>query len=368
MSFRRGPVLRILDRYLTLEFVKILIFSMLASISISIIIDVIERVDTFLDNDAALADVTLYYVYNIPYVAVLTLPAATLISTIFTVGQAERYNELTAMKACGISLYRAFTPLFVVGALLSISAFLFGEFMVPESNLLRDDIYDSRIVKRTALEKGTKQAVHYKGDHGAIYSIDLYDIGAKHMKGVVIHRRGEDGNLTSRMDAEEAAWDGQRWVFQRGYLRYFGKDRDDYMLRFEDLVTSHMPEKPEDFQEKQRRPHEMGYAELGMYIERMERSGRDTHKDRVQKAFKISFPVANLIIVLFGASLASSTKAGGTAVGLGLSLFIFILFWGLIHVGKALGENAVLPPDVSAWLPNAIFFGCGLLFLLKARK
>jgi lipopolysaccharide export system permease protein len=112
----------------------------------------------------------------------------------------------------------------------------------------------------------------------------------------------------------------------------------------------------------------MGYAELGRYINRMERSGVDTHKDKVQKAFKISFPVANLIIVLFGASLASTTKSSGGAVGLGLSLFIFILFWGFIHVGRALGDSGILSPFASAWLTNAIFCGCGLLLLFKARK
>lgn len=364
----RAPMLRILDRYLTREFVKIHVFATLASISVSLIIDVIEKIDTFLDHDAAFADVSLYYIYNTPYVAVLTLPAATLIATIFTVGQAERYNELTAMKACGISLYRIFMPLFVAGSLVSTFAFLFGEFVVPRSNVLRDELYDSRIVKRAVAEQGVKRAVHYKGDRGTIYSIDQYDIGAKRMKGIVIHRKEGEGNLTSRMDAEEAAWDDHHWIFLNGYLRYFRESKDDFMLRFDSLVTMHMGERPADFEEKQRSPHEMGYAELGRYIERMERSGKGTQKDRVQKSFKISFPVANLIIVLFGASLASSTKAGGAAVGLGLSLFIFILFWGLIHMGKALGENGILPPDLSAWLPNAIFCAGGFLLLLKARK
>jgi lipopolysaccharide export system permease protein len=361
-------VLRILDRYLTLEFLKILVFSTLASISVSIIIDVIERIDTFLDNDAAFADVLMYYVYNIPYTTVLTLPAATLIATIFTVGQAERYNELTAMKACGISLYRIFAPLLAAGCLLSVAAFMFGEYVVPESNMLRDELYESSIVKHTTGERGTKQDIHFKGDGGTLYSIDTYDIAAERMKGVVIHRKEEDGKLTSRMDAEQGSWDGTRWSFEKGYLRYFRKDMDDYTVRFDGLVTQHLREEPEDFEERQRKPHEMGYEELGKYIERMERTGRDTHKDRVQRAFKISFPVANLIIVLFGASLASNTRAGGAAVGLGLSLLIFILFWGLTHVGKALGENGVLPTDIAAWLPNVIFCGGGFLLLVKARK
>jgi len=359
---------RILDRYLFFEFLKILVFSTLASISISIIVDLIEKIDTFLDHDALFTDVVLYYTYNVPYVAVLTLPAATLIATIFTIGQTVRNNELTAMKACGISLYRVFTPLFAAGLLVSVAAFLFGEFMVPDTNILRDDLYNREIVKRIKTEKGLKNMLVYKGEYGTIYSIDQYDIGKKSMEGVVIHRKTDTGDLVYRLDAAAADWEDGIWDFKSGYLRYFRNNRGYITMRFDQLRNRHFRETPEDFQEKQRKPYEMGYAELGKYIERMERSGKDTHKDMVHKAFKISFPFANLIIVLFGASLASTTRSSGGAVGLGLSLFIFMLFWGLIHVTKALGESGVLPPNPAAWLTNSIFCGCGLFLLFKARK
>ncbi|MFQ6103853.1 MAG: LptF/LptG family permease [Candidatus Glassbacteria bacterium] len=361
-------MLRILDRYLFGEFVKILIFSILASAAISIIVDLIEKIDTYLDNRALFTDVVLYYAYHLPYIAVLTLPASTLIATIFTIGQAVRNNELTAMKASGISLYRVFTPLYVAGFLVSILAFTFGEYMVPHTNMLRDDIYKTRIVKRVKEEKGVKRGLLYKGERNTLYSIATYDIGRRSMEGVVIHRKTQTGELKYRLDAESAIWTDSLWIFKNGYLRYFGDDSGNATLRFNELVTVEMEEAPEDFQEKQREPHEMGYTELGKYIDRMERSGVDMHKDRVQRAFKVSFPFANIIIVLFGASLASTTRSSGGAVGLGLSLFIFILFWGLIHVGKALGESGVLLPNISAWLTNALFCACGFYLLVKARK
>jgi len=229
---------RILDRYILKEFLMILVFSILASISISIIVDLIEKIDTFLDNDALLSDVVLFYVYNVPYVAVLTLPAATLIATIFTIGQAVRNNELTAMKACGISLYRVFTPLYAAGFILSIAAFLFGEFLVPDTNILRDDLYNRDIVKRIKEEKGIKRMLVYKGDNGTVYSIDLYDIGRKAMEGVVIHRKDGAGNLVYRLDAAAASWEDGCWDFRNGYLRYFQENQGYVTLRFDELRNS----------------------------------------------------------------------------------------------------------------------------------
>ena len=361
-------MLRILDKYLFGEFTKILVFSILSSIAVSVIVDLIEKIDTFLDHSAVFMDVLLYYAYNIPYVAILTLPAATLIATIFTVGQTVKNNELTAMKASGISLYRVFTPLYMAGVLVSISAFLFGEFMVPETNTLRDEIYNQKIIKRIKEEKGIKKSLMYKGEHGILYSMDTYDIGRRVMEGIAIHRKSQAGELLYRLDAESAVWQDSLWVFENGYMRYFGEKRGYISLKFDQMVLPRMVERPEDFQERQRKPDEMGYTELGRYIERMERSGRDTHKDRVHKAFKVSFPFANLIIVLFGAALASSTKSSGGAVGLGLSLFIFIVFWGFIHISKAMGESGMFAPIASAWFTNALFLGCGLILLFKAKK
>jgi lipopolysaccharide export system permease protein len=224
-------MLRILDRYLFREFLVILLFSTIASISISIIVDIIEKIDTFLDNSAVFMDVLLYYSYHVPYMVILTLPAATLIATIFTIGQAVRNNELTAMKACGISLYRVFLPLYLAGIMLSMAAFLFAEFVVPDTNILRDDIYNNRIVKRVREEKGVKRELLYKGDYGTIYSIDAYDIGRRIMEGVVIHRKLQSGELLYRLDAATATWENGQWVFMNGYMRYFGEEHGYSTLR-----------------------------------------------------------------------------------------------------------------------------------------
>jgi lipopolysaccharide export system permease protein len=138
-------------------------------------------------------------------------------------------------------------------------------------------------------------------------------------------------------------------------------------IAFAELWQRPFRETPADLQAKAKAPEEMGYDELGRFIEALERSGENPKKEMVQRALKIAFPFTCFIIVLFGAPLANSTRKGGAALSIGLALATTIFFLTLIRVGEALGAGGVLPPVAAAWFPNGIFFltGLGMMWRVK---
>jgi lipopolysaccharide export system permease protein len=87
----------------------------------------------------------------------------------------------------------------------------------------------------------------------------------------------------------------------------------------------------------------------------------------VDRQEKLAIPVATLVIILFGAPLATSTKRGGTAYGIGVALLSTILYMLLFRVSGAFGETGALDPITSAWLPNAIFLAAGIVLLARVR-
>jgi lipopolysaccharide export system permease protein len=111
----------------------------------------------------------------------------------------------------------------------------------------------------------------------------------------------------------------------------------------------------------------MRYAELGRYIRAMERSGSDVNSIKVDRALKIAIPVTCIIIAMFGAPLATSTQRGGAAWGIGLSLGVTITFLILIQVTRAIGAEALLNPNLAAWVPNTVFALGGMILLAKVR-
>lgn len=140
--------MQILDKYLIKQFSFVLLFSLVAFWIIFLVVDLVEHLDNLLDKHASLFLITKYYLYYTPYIVVLALPVATLLSCLFSLGQLAKHNELTAMKSSGISLYRILLPLFVFSFLMSLLTMVTGGSIVPIT-------YQKMMeVKNVEIEKG----------------------------------------------------------------------------------------------------------------------------------------------------------------------------------------------------------------------
>src|SRR5207248_4740731 len=114
-------------------------------------------------------------------------------------------------------------------------------------------------------------------------------------------------------------------------------------------------------------PEDMNYAELGRFIGAQARSGADVNALRVSRMLKITIPVTCVIILLFGAPLATSTQRGGAAFGVGLSLGTTVIFLVLIQLTKGIGGKGMIPADLAAWLPSIIFGLVGIFLFARVR-
>jgi len=126
-------------------------------------------------------------------------------------------------------------------------------------------------------------------------------------------------------------------------------------------------EKPDELLEAPREPNEMTYAEIDRLAGILERTGADANELLVKREQKLSIPVATLVVLLFGAPLATSNKRGGTAYGVGLSLGTLIVYVLMLKVSGAVGEAGALSPLTAAWLPNVVFFGAAMVLLARVR-
>ena len=170
------------------------------------------------------------------------------------------------------------------------------------------------------------------------------------------------------MTASGAAWDPQTgWTLAQGYMRRLLPDSTETAIRFDRLRLSEISERPEELLEVPREPDEMTYAEVDRQARIIQRSGGDAKELLVKREQKISIPVATIVIILFGAPLATSNKRGGAAFGIGISLATVIAYLVLFRVAGELGEAGAIEPMTAAWLPNALFLVASIVALLKVR-
>ena len=111
----------------------------------------------------------------------------------------------------------------------------------------------------------------------------------------------------------------------------------------------------------------MGYEELGRQAAAVYRSGGDPNELLVAREQKLAIPAATLVIMLFGAPLATTAKKGGAAFGVGVALGSTLIYILLLRLFGAIGIAGGLPPVWAAWTPNILFFVAGAVLLIRAR-
>lgn len=361
--------MKTLDRYLLREWIKVLLLAELGFPLVVIIIDVTDKLGAYLARGLARGAVALSYVYYLPEVMFLVLPAAVLFATVFTVGPLGRNSEVTAAKASGVSFHRLVKPLFGAAVATVVFGILVGE-LAPVGTLRRAELLGQRPVHSSA----SRSNFVYRADGGWVYAIRILDIGSNQMHDVIMEQEGRGPEYpTIDVAAARATYEakGPRsrrgWTLRRGAVRYLRGPTQEAAFSFDSLKIRALKETPVDLLAEPKAPEEMRYAELGRYIDALARGGSDTKKLRVEHALKLAVPFTCIIVALFGAPLSVAGPRTGMAWGVAVSLGTTFVFLLLVQLTKAIGAGGVLPPLLAAWLPNLLFGGAAVWLLKKAR-
>ncbi len=116
---------KLIDRYILKKFFFNLTVALSSFIIIFIIVNIIDFLDKFIEKGISSKEILLYYYYTIPYFISIALPMSILISTIFTFGNLQKNNEITAIKASGISIRRAGISILISGIIFCFISFFF---------------------------------------------------------------------------------------------------------------------------------------------------------------------------------------------------------------------------------------------------
>lgn len=357
--------MKTLDRYLLRQFFRIWLVCVIGVPFIFIIINLTEQIDNYLADDLTSGSILAHYVFQIPYYVLLSFPIAALLAAVFTVSTMTRHYEISAAKAGGVSFYRLVAPVLVVGMMISIIALGLTE-VVPAANRKSEDALGETASQR----EGNRVSFIFRGEEGRYYYIRRLASGRGQIDDILIVREGS-GYVYPSYDASasEARWDEERerWVMESGRLRYFPEQDLTIEFQFEELWQRGFTETPAELLARAKGEEEMGYAELGRYIEAIERSGSKTGKLRVEQQLKLAFPFTCFIIVMFGLPLANSSRKGGASLSIGIALGTTILFLIMVRVAQAMGASDVIPPIAAAWLANVAFLIAGLFLFWRVK-
>jgi lipopolysaccharide export system permease protein len=349
-----------------MQFVKLFFLGELFFFVMYLVVDFLQKVDDFIEHGASARGMVLFFIYKSPLILLQMVPVAVMIATITQFSLMKKNNELTAIKANGVSIGGLSLPLIWTAVVLSVGVFLFSELVVPYATSKSEEIWVTEVKKYGRKQLYHRYNIWHKGDN-SIYWIGHLDAE----KGILYDPKcfffDESFTVARNIQAQKAVWQQDRWEFREGFVQKPVSEEDFHFERFEQLNVA-LPEKPKDFLRPVKEPEEMGYWELKRFSERIEREGYDATPFRVDLNIKLAFPVINLVMVLLGIPIALRLSVGGIplAVSAGIgACFIYLVVFGFF---RSLGLSGTLPPLLSAWLGNILFLLSGIYLMGSIRS
>ncbi len=359
--------MKLIDTYIIKSFLSTLFFAIIALCVIFIIVNLLERLDDFLDQNATFMVIVKYYINYLPAILQILTPLATLLATLFTFGRMSTLNEITAFKSGGASLYRFMAPVIVLAIIISFFQIYFNGWVVPRANKAKNNIEQKYLnINRS----GTAiYNLYFRDNPTTNILMQYYDANAKTGSRISIEYFTDEfkPRLRKRFDANEIKWDTTKniWQMKDVIMRTYENDRI-FTVRFPmyeiKINVSH-----NQISKLQQSPEEMTFPELRDYIELLKIGGKDVRMLLIDYYGKWAFPFANFIVILFGVPFASVKRKGGIAIQIGAAMIVSFSYMIFTKVSQTIGFAYGLEPVMAGWIANIIFFIIGLITIFKTK-
>jgi len=361
--------MKILDKYLIKQYLITIIFGLLAFTLIFVVIDMMENLDDFIDQNATMDIILNYYLVFTPEIIKLITPVSVLFAALFTAGKAANLSEITAIKASGVSLFRFMLPFLITTLFLSIASIYFAGYVVPHANTVKVNL------ERKYLNRGfvfTGSNIFFKDSPLKIINIAYFDNSQNQAHRISIQEFdvADPTKMISRVDAAKMTYDSthKSWAAENGVKRYFTSDKEaaTYFTR---LTLTDLNFRPDDLASKQQKPEQMNLNDLKKHIRSQIREGTDPKSTLIEYHTRFSFSMASIIVVLFGIPLAATKRRrGGLAVQIGINILVTFIYLVFMKVSQAFGKNGALDPMLTAWFANLVFLAAALLNFPRMRQ
>jgi LPS export ABC transporter permease LptG/LPS export ABC transporter permease LptF len=366
----RFHLFQIIDIYVLAEFLLYFALWLASFVVMAVIYNFFELLSDIIKNQIPLGKVFTYLFFLTPKLIYDTLPVSVLVAVLVTFGILTKNNEVTAFKACGVSVRRLGMPVLVMSLILSGALFAFDYFYVPEANT-KQDALRNEIKGRPVQTYLRKDQKWIYGNGPRIFYYRLYDTNQNMMVGVNVYELDpKTFALRKEISAERAQWQPtmQKWIFQDGWNRELRGTIESKFDAFQATTFPELNEGPNWFIHEVKQDKQMNYLELQSYIDDLQKRGFDTVQLRVQLYKKFSVPLFAFIMAMISVPFGFLVGNRGAMAGIGVSIAIAMAYWGIDKFFEQIGNVNHLPATVAAWAPDALFGLAGAYLLLRMRS
>lgn len=315
--------MKIIDRYIIKKFLGTFFISMFLIISIVVVIDISEKIESFIDNEAPLKAIIVDYYFNfIPYIVNLFSPLFTFITVILFTSRMATRTEIVAILCSGTSYKRLLYPYMVSASVITSLSLLLNNFVIPHATKKRIDFENLYI---NGKYYNYNKNIHIQLSPNNYIYLEGYD--TEENKGYRFSiEKFKEGELYYKLVAESIKWDSikNRWAINNYYIRNINGIKET--IKTGNRIDSVLEFTPNEFGRQDNTVETMDYFRLNNYIDSQRLKGANNIElPEIEKHKRNAVPFANFILTLIGVSIASRKVKGGIGMHIGAGLFF--KFW-----------------------------------------
>jgi lipopolysaccharide export system permease protein len=364
----RVPRIKIIDRYVAREVVVPFALGVLLLTFALVTGRLLKLTEMVVNHGVTVGDVAGLIGFIMPAFLELTFPMAVLLGVLMGFGRMSGDRELTAARACGVSLYRLAIPVMGVAlAVYALSSWLAFSVRPWANAHLREQLFELTQTRSTA---GLKEKVFNRNFPGLVIYVDAISATDERLNGVLISD-ARDPRQQSTIIArsgmiipDKAAKSITLRLFSGSLFGVEAADNTSHVTSFHTYDLSVHPE--EALGLAGRDPEEMSLGELRNTIAEARAAGKPDRDAETELASKYTLPITTILFALLGVPLGLKPARGGQSERFGVAIALFFLYYSLMRAGEALAQRGQLGAFAAMSIPDVIFAVLALWLFWRA--
>ncbi len=335
---------------------------------------ILQLMDLMVNKGIGFIDIAIFIILLMPSFLMFTIPISLLVAILIGLGRLSGDNEITVMKASGISMYQLYQPVAAASVVAFIMTAATTLFLVPQGNYAtKHHLYD---VSKKRASIGIREKVFIDDFKGLLIYAETIPMDGAFMESVLI----SDTRLTqepSTIVAKKAYLisdpkaltvtmrleNGSTHTVDASLNNYRKMDFRSYDVNL-DIGSDLFDEK----KLKEKTSGEMTVLELQ---EKLQKAGLDKQQLReaaIELNKKLSIPMSCLVFGILGVPLGIRAHRSVKSRGISIGAIIVAVYYMLQLGGEALVQTGKAGPAVGAWTPNLVFGLLGIVLFVTTAK
>jgi lipopolysaccharide export system permease protein len=360
-------MLPILDRYIIRKFLGTFFFTISLLLLISVVFDIAERIDDFLENHAPISEIIFdYYINFMVFYGNLFSSLITFIAVIIFTSKMASNTEIVAILNSGVSFRRMLRPYMIAATLIASINFTFSNWIIPMTNQTRLD-FTYKYLKNPPSTR--YKNLHRQVRPGVYLHFETFN-SSRNVGYQFDMETFKDNRLVSKFHADYLRWDENKsiWRAENYVHREILKDNSE-ILKYGAGLDTALIFNPVGLLNQGLRIETMNYSALNEFIAlERQRGAENVHFYEVEKHQRMSYPFSTFILTFIAVCIASRKKRGGMGVHLAFGLALSVVYILFMKVSTTFATNGNLSPMLAVWIPNIVFTVLSFVLYRKVQK